>query len=192
TLDFTRFAGGRTIGGIEKIHLNNSVEDPSFLDEFIGGELFRAAGVPAPRVAYALVELNGRKLGLYVVKEGLSTSFLSRHFTGSDGNLYDTDWGHEISQPMKNHSHHARASGQPDLQELVAATQEKNSDERWRLLSRRVDLDRFVSFVAMEVLACHCDGYSLARNNFAIYHDPSTDHLIFLPSGMDQLFGKAD
>jgi hypothetical protein len=44
----------------------------------------------------------------------------------------------------------------------------------------------------MEVMICHRDGYSFARNNFRIYHDLDTDRIIFLPAGMDQLFGKAD
>jgi hypothetical protein len=35
---------------MEKFHLNNSVQDPTFMTELICGELFRQAGVPAPRV----------------------------------------------------------------------------------------------------------------------------------------------
>jgi hypothetical protein len=44
----------------------------------------------------------------------------------------------------------------------------------------------------MEVLSGHRDGYCLARNNYRIYHDPASDRFIFLPDGMDQLFGRAD
>jgi len=51
TLDFSRFESGGKFYGLRKIHLNNSVEDPSFVNEIIGSELFRAAGVPAPRLA---------------------------------------------------------------------------------------------------------------------------------------------
>jgi hypothetical protein len=46
--------------------------------------------------------------------------------------------------------------------------------------------------MALEVMLCHRDGYCLARNNFRIYHNPDTCRLVFLPDGMDQLFGKAD
>src|SRR5205085_12263359 len=31
--------------------------------------------------------------------------------------------------------------------------------------------------------------YCIGRNNFRIYHDPETDKLVFLPHGMDQMFG---
>jgi CotH kinase protein len=44
----------------------------------------------------------------------------------------------------------------------------------------------------MEVITCHRDGYCLGRNNFRIYHDPVTDRWVFLPHGMDQLFGRSD
>ena len=87
TLDFQRFAPGQTFYGLRRIHLNNSVEDPSYLNEKIGSELFRAAGVPAPRVAHALVSLNGRELGLYVVKEGFTRDFLGLYFKNTHGNL---------------------------------------------------------------------------------------------------------
>jgi hypothetical protein len=38
----------------------------------------------------------------------------------------------------------------------------------------------------------HRDGYCLARNNYRLYHDPRRNRFVFLPHGMDQLFGKAD
>jgi len=38
------------------------------------------------------------------------------------------------------------------------------------------------------VLICHHDGYSLDQNNFRIYHDPTTDKMVFIPHGMDLIF----
>ena len=36
------------------------------------------------------------------------------------------------------------------------------------------------------------DGYGTHRNNYRIYHDPKTDKLTFIPSGMDQMFGDTN
>src|SRR5437899_3539324 len=69
TLSFSKHASNRTFHGSSKIHLNNSVEDPSYLNEKLGTILFAKAGIPAPAVHHTLVELNGRRLGLYVLKE---------------------------------------------------------------------------------------------------------------------------
>src|SRR6185436_11990779 len=63
---------------------------------------------------------------------------------------------------------------------------------RWLRLEQVLDRERFLSFMAMEVLAAHRDGYCLARNNYRLYHDPETDRFVFLPHGMDQLFGPTD
>ena len=104
TLSFGKFKAGQSFHGLSKIHLNNSVEDPSYLSEKIGSELFRAAGVPAPRVAHALVELNGRKLGFYVLKEGFTPDFLRLYFQQTHGNLYDIGDGHEITDAMERNS----------------------------------------------------------------------------------------
>src|SRR6266704_5304965 len=101
TLSFSKFESRRKFHGARKIHLNNAVQDASFLNENLAGELFRAAGVPAARVTYALVELNERKLGLYVLKEGISEDFLSLYFRNPKGNLYDMEGGREVTEPMK-------------------------------------------------------------------------------------------
>lgn len=191
TLNFERFGPGQKFHGLGKIHLNNSVEDPGYLNEWLGGELFRAAGVPAPRVAHALVELNGRKLGLYVLKEGFSEEFLALHFRRTDGNLYDTGAGHEVTDAMERNSG-AGPNNHADLQALAAAAQEPDLARRWQGLGQTLDVERFISFMALEVMTGHRDGYCLARNNFRIYHDPGTDRMVFLPHGMDNLFGKAD
>src|SRR5262249_24800029 len=91
TLNFDRFSRGTRFHGLRKIHLNNSVEDPSYLNEMIGSELFRAAGVPAPRVTHARVELNGTPLGLYVLKEGFTEDLAGRYFKRTDGNWSESD-----------------------------------------------------------------------------------------------------
>jgi hypothetical protein len=192
TLDFARFHRGQRFHELRRIHLNNSVEDPAFVNEVLGGELFRAAGVPAPRVTRAWVTLNGRPLGLYVLKEGFTEDFLAASFGSGDGNLYDTDWGHDVDQRMKRNLGRGQKEGQPDLDALAAAAQEPDPDRRWQRLAALLDMDRFLSFMALEVMFCHRDGYSLARNNFRIYHDPVADRLVLLPAGMDQLLGKAD
>jgi spore coat protein H len=192
TLDFERFVPGQRFHGLQKIHLNNSVEDPSYLKEQLGSELFRRAGIPAPRVAHALVELNGRRLGFFVLKEGFTKDFLGRHFSSADGNLYDTDLGHDVNLPMKRHLGNDSADDQSDLQRLASAALEPNVSRRWERLNETLAVDRFLTFMVMEIMVCHWDGYCLGRNNFRIYHDPEMDKIVFLPSGMDQLFAKAD
>ena len=192
TLDFAKYDPVKRFKGLAKIHLNNSVEDATFLNEQIGSALFAAAGVPAPRVAHARVSLNGRALGLYVLKEGFAEEFLARYFARVDGNFYDIEQGHDVDQIMKRSIGQPSEVGQPDLQRLSAVSADPNLERRWRELNQVLDVDKFLAFMALEIMVCHWDGYCLGRNNFRIYHDPVSDRMVFLPAGMDQLFGKAD
>jgi hypothetical protein len=191
TLSFGKSGPEDRFHGLRKIHLNNSVEDPSRLNELAGAELVHAAQLPAPRVARAMVVLNRRPLGLYVLKEGFTEDFLSLNFKRTGGNLYDTGPGHDVDEPMTKQlgAHPDDAS---DLKALAAAAQEPDLAKRWPRLGQVLDTDRFISFMAMEVMIDHRDGYCLARNNFRIYHDMDADRMVFFPHGMDQLFGKAD
>src|SRR6266478_710605 len=97
TLNFDKDARGQRFHGLQKIHLNNSVQDMSYVSEQISRELFLAAGLPSPRASHATVELNGRKLGLFVLVEGWNRQFLKRHFSNPNGNLYDGGFGGDIT-----------------------------------------------------------------------------------------------
>src|SRR6185369_10064116 len=70
TLNMNKFGTEARFHGMDKFHLANSVQDPSYLSELLCGELFRAAGVPTSRIGHAVVTINGRGRGLYYVKEG--------------------------------------------------------------------------------------------------------------------------
>src|SRR5207253_2454507 len=67
TLNFDKFVPGQKFHGLDKLHLNNSAQDPSLISEVLCRELFKAAGVPVARATHATVELNGRDAGLYVL-----------------------------------------------------------------------------------------------------------------------------
>jgi hypothetical protein len=78
------------------------------------------------------------------------------------------------------------------VKRLAAAALEPDLGRRWQRLQQTLDMDRFETFMAMELMICHWDGYCLGQNNFRIYHNPGTDRIVFMPSGMDQIFSKAD
>jgi len=190
TLSFDAVLPAQRFHGLRKIHLNNSVEDRSYLSELLCSDLFRAAGVPAPRVAHAVVELNGKRLGMYVLKEGFTEDFLGRYFPGAHGRLYEPGKGRDVGEELDEKLRHGSPGG-PGLAALAAAVQEQNIAARWGRLTNALDIDEFISFLAMEMLIGHRDGYALSRNNFRIYEDLDTGRASFLPTGMDQMFGRA-
>jgi hypothetical protein len=97
-----------------------------------------------------------------------------------------------------------KSTDRADLEELAEAARDLASVSRplesrrraefrrlaWARLEKILDLDRFISFIAMESLLVHADGYAMNRNNYRIYHDPESGKLVFMPHGMDQMFGS--
>ena len=78
TVKFNHFVKGQRFHGLRRIILNNAVQDPTYMCEYIGYGLFRDAGVPAPRIGYATVAVNQEPYGLYVQVEAVSKDFLQR------------------------------------------------------------------------------------------------------------------
>lgn len=187
TLNFDKFHDGQDFHGLKKLHLNNSVQDPSYMTELICGELFVAAGVPATRATHAHVELNGRDLGFYVLKEGFDKAFLRRFFKNPNGNLYDGGFLREVTDDLeldsgddvKDHS---------DLKALAKAAQEPDASKRMAALSKVLDIDRFITFMALEIMIWDWDGYPMKHNNYRVYHNLDTGKMVFFPHGMDQMF----
>ena len=188
TLHFNETVKGQRFHGLEKISLNNSAQDPTYLCEYIGRSVFAAARIPAPRVTHATVSLNGRRLGLYVLVEGWNKQFLRRHFQDPDGALFEPPFRTDVTGRLE------LKSGQSDeglraLGAVEAALNERTPSARWAALGKAIDRDRFVTGLALEMLLNHWDGYVRNQNNYRLFHDRSSNRIVFLPHGMDQLFG---
>ncbi len=186
TLKFNQFALTQRFRGLKKVILNNGVQDPTYISELLGNELFRAAGVPAPRMGHARVELNGRDLGLYVVAEAVTRDFLSRWFKDPSGNLYEGPG--EVDAEDLDADNRGGAADRLDLKGLRDSAQEPDPAERWRRLEAVLDIDRFLTFLAMEAITWHWDGYAVGVNNYHVYADPTSKRMVFMPHGADQLF----
>lgn len=187
TISINKYAPGRKLHGLRKIHFNNTAEDPTFMTEILCGQICRQAGLPAARSGYATLTLNRRKLGLYVLKEGLTKEFLAQHFPRTDGNLYDGGFRKDIDQELE------RIGGdgpedQSDRLALLAAAREPDLERRWVRLQQVLDTDRFITLLAFTTITWNWDGYPMARNNYRLYHDPESDRLVFIPHGLDQMF----
>ena len=191
TVNFGKFVSGQRWHGLQKIHLNNSVQDDTLLTENICGELFRRAGVPAPRVSNARVVLNGRQLGIYVLIEGFDKTFLRQYYQNRTGNLYDGGFCQDIDRKLQKIEGN-KAKDQPEIQALADAAVDSDLHRRWTNLQQRLNVDRFISFCAMDVMTWDWDGYVMKPNNYKLYWDPDSGRIDFFPHGMDQMFREAD
>ena len=118
----------------------------------------------------------------------MNKRFLKQHFNDASGNLYEAYLG-DVDQRMDQDN--GDDLSQSDRLRLFAATQVKDPKVRWEELQRVLDVDRFASFLAMEMLLAHWDGYGLHTNNYRIYHDPRTDRMVFIAHGLDGVFKRS-
>ncbi len=192
-LRFDKYVDGQSLGGImERMTLNNSVQDPSMVNTCLSYRVFAAAGNPAPRCNFATVSVNGKDLGLYVHVEEIKAPFLSRHFESADGNLYEgtvSDFT-PVHRGTIEKKTNTDAADWSDIDAVVVALQD-SSDAGLKALGDVVDLDRFLSFWATEVLVGHWDGYAGDRNNYHFYREPDGP-FVFIPWGTDGTFHLED
>lgn len=188
TVAVDRFVPDQRFRGLARFHLNNSVQDPTLLNEWLAGEILREAGIPATRVTHARVRLNDRDLGVYVLKESFDRSFLARHFADPSGNLYDGGLLQDIDAELELDGG-SGAKDRSDLRALIDARAAADRGEGLAPLAERLDIDAFLRFVAVERLLGHWDGYAGSANNYRLYLDPARGgRAVFLPHGLDQLF----
>ncbi len=190
SISMNKYQKAERWNGFLKWHLNNGAQDNSFLNEEISCEMARKAGVPASRCAHALVKWQGRDLGLFVFKEAFDKDFLAKFFKNTDGDLYDGGFVSEINQNME------KDQGDPlrrdNIKELIAACQEGDVKKRWERLAKVVDIEEYLSFIAIESITCHWDGYNFNRNNYRLYFDVDSGKATFFLHGTDQTFGDAN
>jgi hypothetical protein len=152
------------------------------LSEWLCSELFREAGVPAPRAIPVLVELNGRRLGIFVLLESVDQQFLARYFKNTHGNVYCPPGNNDITEPLDCIGGRDK-NNQADLINLASAAQAAGTAR----LSQVLDMDRFISFMAMEVMLCHWDGYTFNVKNYLLFHDLDAQKMVFIPHDLDQM-----
>ena len=192
-LRFDKYIDDQSLpGGMNRMTLNNSVQDPSMINTCLSYRVFAAAGNPTPRCNFATVSVNGTDLGLYVHVEEFKAPFLLHHFGSAEGNLYEgtvSDFTPEFRGTFEKKTNED-ADDWSDIDAVVAALSDP-SETGLAALGEIVDLDRFLSFWATEVLVGHWDGYAGDRNNYWFYREPD-GRFVFMPWGTDGTFHLQD
>lgn len=193
-LRFDRYDSKQTLGGVKRVALNNMVQDPSMLREFVAYSLFREAGLPTQRFSYARVVVNGELFGLYLLIESAeNTVALDRWFSDIEGTLYENAYGGDLVLGALGAVEH-KTGPDENLRALTAFVE--HLDELQAGGAEFLDVaDQFTSsrhvldFMAAETVLGHWDGATFGRNNSYLYLR-SDGRVSFIPWGLDQVFQR--
>jgi hypothetical protein len=214
-IDFGEFVSGQRLEGLDRLTLNNSVQDASYVKTCLAYKFMAEAGVPAPRCNFARVTLHtldGAVVEtpidglLYVNVESIKEPFLGRVFGDQTGKLYEGTlsdfWlktplapDHSVNEPWRNTIEAKDDGAAADWSEVDALTAALVSTthtdaQRRAAIEAVLDLDAYLTFWGR--MTGHWDGYADDQNNFYFYVKPADGKIHFIPWGADDTFGRGN
>jgi cysteine-rich repeat protein len=193
SIKLDEYVVGQKYAGVDKIVLDNSIQDPSLLHEHLAYDVFRRAGVPAHRTAFTVASLNGEPRGIYVAVEPVDKEFLRNRYGAANdqGNLYEASTVDFVLDPDSMELKDPAGRSRADITAAAAAVQGTDDATFASVVGALIDLDEFAAFFAVEIVIDAEDGLAFGRNNYFMYHRPDTDRFVFLPHGQDVIMENA-
>ena len=90
-IEFEHYDSTNTYYGLDKLCLNNIIQDNTYMKDYLTYQMMNEMGVAAPLCSYAYITVNGEEWGLYLAVEGVEESFLQRNYGKDYGELYKPD-----------------------------------------------------------------------------------------------------
>jgi len=194
--------------GLKSINLNAGAADPTRLREALAFAVYREAGVPAPRTAFAEVTLtvpgkyDKELLGLYTVIEQVDKKFLMDRFGNSKGLLMKPevrpgrppgvfgylgdDWEpYKAAVGPKDEPSKKEAERVIEFAKLISRADDEQFE---REIGSYLDVDEFLRFLAVTAMVSNMDSFFTGGHNCYIYLNPETARFVFIPWDLDLAF----
>ncbi len=204
-IDLNKFAKGRHLGGVTMLTLQNNVTDASLMNEVLAYRLYRDAGVPAPRTAYArlFVTVPGKYerkfIGLYSMTEAVDKHFAERQFGSKRGAIFKpvtpslftdlgADWAayNQIYDP-KGAVYDEQKKAVMDLSHFVTQADDAAFAAH---VGDFIDLPEFARFMAVMVYLTDLDGILGPGQNLFLHLHPKSQQFQFIPWDQDHSWGQ--
>lgn len=204
-VDLNEFVKGRKIAGLTKLNFHNNVTDASWMNEVLSHRLFRDAGVPAPRTAYARVyvtvpgKFDRQYFGLYSLVENIDGNFAAENFGSRKGALFKpvtpnlfADLGDDWVKYKQTYDPKTDISAQDTKRVIEFSGLVTGADdaEFAAKLGDYLDLDEFARFMAVTVWLSTMDSILGPGQNYYVHLHPQTRKFQFMPWDLDHSFGQ--
>jgi spore coat protein H len=192
--------------GHKKLNLNAGAMDATGMREALAFAVYREAGVPAPRTAFAEVFLtvpgkwDKELLGTYTLIEQVDKFFLKDRFKNSKGLLMKPEvrFGPNMGrgplgfqgddwEPYKATLQPKRDATKDEQKRVIdfARLINRADDEQFRKeIGSYLDVDE-----AVTALIVNMDSFFVGGHNAYVYLNPETNKFVFIPWDLDLSFG---
>jgi spore coat protein CotH len=128
-VDFNKYNDGTTYHGLDKLNLNNIIQDNTYLKDYLCYDMMRYMGVAAPLTSFTRISINGEYFGLYLAVEGVEQAFAARNYGSDTGNIYKPE-SSEIGGDMGDAAQAMGGGGDmPDMSQPPDGTQLSNTKQ---------------------------------------------------------------
>ena len=204
-LDFNEYVKGQKLGTLKKLNLHSNITDASSMNEVLAFQLFRDAGVPAPRTSYArvYVSIQGQKqqayAGLFSIVENPDEQFVAARGLPPSGAIFKPvasqlfadlgpDWKrYNQTYDPKTTLTDAQKQRVIDFARLVSGGTDAQFAAR---VGEFLDLDETARYLAVVVFLSDLDGLLGPGQNYYLYLDPRTQKFSFIAWDQDHSFGQ--
>lgn len=190
---------GQWLGG-KRISLNAMSSDPSMMRVWLGWELARAVGSPAPITRFVRLYVNNNYAGLYLGLEWVTSHVFARSGLGEGGNLYqpnDSMYCGDLSplsmtkvSPSTGEGCWFDLSSEKSftpLQKLVDGIDATPSAKFNEFLGNNFVKDSVENWILVNGLIGNSDSYN---KNYFLYWDKASDKWAVMPWDFDLSFGR--
>ena len=204
-VDLRKYVNNPRLGGARILNLHNCVTDSSWMNEVLSYQLYRDAGIPAPRTAYARVyvtvpgKYDHKYLGLYSLVENVDKYFAERTFGTRRGAIFKpvtpslfaylgADWSkYKQTYDPKTPLFEEQSETVIGLCRLVTEAEDTKFAAR---IGDYLDLPEFARFMAVMVWLSDMDGILGPGQNLFLHLHPKNQLVTFIPWDQDHSFGQ--
>lgn len=198
-LEFDHYTDG-SYHGLDKLSLDASFQDNSYLKTWLAFDIMEFLGVPTPLRSFVWVTVNGQPWGLFLAVEEPEEAFARRNFGANHGQLYKPDYRSLAEENADVHLRYTtdepedypgifeNAKLDPssaDQQRLVDSLKTLDSGQR---LEEAVDVDEVLRYFVGQVFVMNWDSYlGHTGHNYLLYEEEGK--LSMLPWDYNLAFG---
>ena len=198
-LEFDHYTDG-SYHGLDKLSLDASFQDNSYLKTWLAFDIMEFLGVPTPLRSFVWVTVNGQPWGLFLAVEEPEEAFARRNFGANHGQHYKPDYRSLAEENADVHLRYttdepedypgifenAKLDPSPaDRQRLVDSLKILNSGED---LETAVDVEQVLRYFVGQVFVMNWDSYlGHTGHNYLLYEEEGK--LSMLPWDYNLAFG---